>query len=149
MLSLTVLQLFNFSLENFSDKIRWSMDLRWQRPDKPNGFYGLKVEDNANSSLENSAWVKNQRFRFSAVEQQITRYWSYFRVILLHKDIWDFLFLVHSYNRCRRKRLEIMLLEKPDKFQTIMSSDVSRVHTVTEKSWNLEFTFPAWKSRGN
>jgi len=30
------------SLENFSDKIRWSMDLRWQRPDKPNGFYGLK-----------------------------------------------------------------------------------------------------------
>ena len=32
-----------FSLENFSDKIRWSMDLRWQRPDKPNGFYGLKV----------------------------------------------------------------------------------------------------------
>lgn len=31
------------SLENVSDKIRWSMDLRWQRPDKPNGFYGLKV----------------------------------------------------------------------------------------------------------
>ncbi|KAJ7374243.1 hypothetical protein OS493_007322 [Desmophyllum pertusum] len=30
------------SLENFSDKIRWSMDLRWQNPDKPNGFYGLK-----------------------------------------------------------------------------------------------------------
>ena len=32
-----------FSLENISDKIRWSLDLRWQRPDKPNGFYGLKV----------------------------------------------------------------------------------------------------------
>ncbi|XP_073241055.1 uncharacterized protein [Porites lutea] len=30
------------SLENVSDKIRWSLDLRWQRPDKPNGFYGLK-----------------------------------------------------------------------------------------------------------
>lgn len=30
------------SLENRSDKIRWSLDLRWQRPDKPNGFYGLK-----------------------------------------------------------------------------------------------------------
>ncbi|XP_048585693.1 phytanoyl-CoA dioxygenase-like [Nematostella vectensis] len=30
------------SLENFSDKIRWSLDLRWLRPDKPNGFYGLK-----------------------------------------------------------------------------------------------------------
>ena len=30
------------SLENYSDKVRWSLDLRWQRPDKPNGFYGLK-----------------------------------------------------------------------------------------------------------
>jgi len=30
------------SLENFSKNIRWSLDLRWQRPDLPNGFYGLK-----------------------------------------------------------------------------------------------------------
>ena len=30
------------SLENYSDKIRWSLDLRWQQPDRPNGFYGLK-----------------------------------------------------------------------------------------------------------
>ncbi|XP_078484605.1 uncharacterized protein LOC100178123 [Ciona intestinalis] len=30
------------SLENLSDIIRWSLDLRWQRPDKPNGFYGIK-----------------------------------------------------------------------------------------------------------
>ncbi|XP_065897659.1 uncharacterized protein [Dysidea avara] len=30
------------SLENHSDKIRWSLDLRWQNPTKPNGFYGLK-----------------------------------------------------------------------------------------------------------
>ena len=30
------------SLENYSDKIRWSLDLRWQRPNQPNGFYGLK-----------------------------------------------------------------------------------------------------------
>ena len=30
------------SLENFSDKVRWSLDLRWQDPSKPNGFYGLK-----------------------------------------------------------------------------------------------------------
>ena len=28
------------SLENFSDKIRWSLDLRWQNPSKPNGFNG-------------------------------------------------------------------------------------------------------------
>ena len=30
------------SLENYSDKIRWSLDLRWQKPGLPNGFYGLK-----------------------------------------------------------------------------------------------------------
>ena len=30
------------SLENYSDKVRWSLDLRWQIPNKPNGFYGLK-----------------------------------------------------------------------------------------------------------
>ena len=30
------------SLENFSDKIRWSLDLRWQSPDKDNGFHGIK-----------------------------------------------------------------------------------------------------------
>ncbi len=30
------------SLENFSDKVRWSLDLRWQDPSKPVGFHGLK-----------------------------------------------------------------------------------------------------------
>lgn len=30
------------SLENRSSKIRWSLDLRWQHPNKPNGFYGRK-----------------------------------------------------------------------------------------------------------
>ena len=30
------------SLENYSDKIRWSLDLRWQDPKKPVGFYDLK-----------------------------------------------------------------------------------------------------------
>ncbi|XP_071079579.1 phytanoyl-CoA dioxygenase domain-containing protein 1-like [Haliotis cracherodii] len=30
------------SLPNVSNEIRWSMDLRWQDPAKPYGFYGLK-----------------------------------------------------------------------------------------------------------
>nr|CAB3264841.1 phytanoyl-CoA dioxygenase-like [Phallusia mammillata] len=30
------------SLENRSENVRWSLDLRWQRADKPNYFYGLK-----------------------------------------------------------------------------------------------------------
>ena len=31
------------SLENFSNKTRWSLDLRWQDPKKPTGFYDLKA----------------------------------------------------------------------------------------------------------
>ncbi|RUS88917.1 hypothetical protein EGW08_003356 [Elysia chlorotica] len=30
------------SLNNVSNEIRWSLDLRWQRPDNPVGFYGIK-----------------------------------------------------------------------------------------------------------
>lgn len=30
------------SLPNVSKQIRWSLDLRWQNPDKPCGFYGMK-----------------------------------------------------------------------------------------------------------
>jgi hypothetical protein len=30
------------SLENYSDKTRWSLDLRWQDPSKSTGFYNLK-----------------------------------------------------------------------------------------------------------
>jgi len=30
------------SLPNLSNQIRWSLDLRWQKPDLPNGYYGLK-----------------------------------------------------------------------------------------------------------
>ena len=31
------------SLPNNSNGIRWSLDLRWQKPDEPNGFSGIKV----------------------------------------------------------------------------------------------------------
>jgi hypothetical protein len=30
------------SLVNFSDHVRWSLDLRWQKPTEPAGFFGLK-----------------------------------------------------------------------------------------------------------
>ena len=30
------------SLENFSDKVRWSLDLCWQDPVKPTGLWDLK-----------------------------------------------------------------------------------------------------------
>ena len=31
-----------YSLPNMSNDIRWSLDLRWQKPDQSYGFYGLK-----------------------------------------------------------------------------------------------------------
>ena len=40
--SLEVFVTFDFSLNNTSDGIRWSMDIRWQSSHKPYGFYGLK-----------------------------------------------------------------------------------------------------------
>lgn len=30
------------SLPNLSKQIRWSLDLRWQKPEKPAGFYGIR-----------------------------------------------------------------------------------------------------------
>lgn len=33
---------FSISLSNLSSDVRWSLDLRWQRADKPVGFYGIK-----------------------------------------------------------------------------------------------------------
>ena len=56
------------SLENYSNKIRWSLDLRWQHPDKPNGFFELKKSvimrksDDPNYEID---WVE-----FASVDRQ-------------------------------------------------------------------------------
>ncbi|XP_068681653.1 uncharacterized protein [Montipora foliosa] len=50
------------SLENFSDSIRWSLDLRWQKPDKPNGFYGLKDSVLLRSSKDPNYTVDWEKF---------------------------------------------------------------------------------------
>lgn len=42
------------SLDNVSDKIRWSLDLRWQDAKKPVGFYGLKPGIQMRSSSESN-----------------------------------------------------------------------------------------------
>ncbi|XP_006814546.1 uncharacterized protein LOC100368117 [Saccoglossus kowalevskii] len=55
------------SLENYSNDIRWSLDLRWQRPDLPNGFYGLKdnvlmrTSDNPNMEIDFDTFDKVDR----------------------------------------------------------------------------------------
>lgn len=37
-----VTYLLIFSLDNLSNHVRWSVDLRWQRASDPAGFYGVK-----------------------------------------------------------------------------------------------------------
>ena len=34
--------LMSFSLQNKSKDIRWSLDLRWQRPGEPEGLHGIQ-----------------------------------------------------------------------------------------------------------
>lgn len=48
------------SLENYSDKIRWSLDLRWQDPAKPTGLWDLKgtvlMRSTAHPDLNEIEW---------------------------------------------------------------------------------------------
>ena len=55
------------STENLSDIIRWSVDLRWQRPGEPSGFEGIKdcilmrTAANAHYRIDWSAWAEQNR----------------------------------------------------------------------------------------
>mmetsp|Transcript_68988 Transcript_68988/g.206902 ORF Transcript_68988/g.206902 Transcript_68988/m.206902 type:complete len:416 (+) Transcript_68988:23-1270(+) len=56
------------SLPNYSGGIRWSLDLRWQRADEPNGFHGLKesklmkrAHEAYNGSVAWGAWARQDR----------------------------------------------------------------------------------------
>ena len=68
---LLLLHCFHVSLENRSEIIRWSLDLRWQRPDKANGFYGLKdsvlmrTSENKDHVID---WTKMAGIKRTAVE---------------------------------------------------------------------------------
>jgi hypothetical protein len=55
------------SLNNMSDDIRWSLDLRWQAADKPVGFYGLKDGVRLRSSDPN--WKGVDWESFDAVDR--------------------------------------------------------------------------------
>ncbi|OWF47739.1 uncharacterized protein LOC110454003 [Mizuhopecten yessoensis] len=67
------------SLINLSNDIRWSFDLRWQKPGLPNGFYGLKEgvlmrtakDPNFKISWENfDRTVRHKLLRSAAVEEE-------------------------------------------------------------------------------
>jgi hypothetical protein len=55
------------SLPNLSDKIRWSVDLRWQRPNEPHGFFGIKdpilfrTSKDPNYKIQWGNWVNEDR----------------------------------------------------------------------------------------
>ena len=66
------------SLENYSDKVRWSLDLRWQHPDESNGFYGLKEcvlmrsADNPHHIIEWEGFATLDRTKLQEAEKQTT-----------------------------------------------------------------------------
>jgi hypothetical protein len=65
------------STENFSDKIRWSVDLRWQRPDEPSGFESVKecilmrTARDPNYRTDWTAWARKNRIA-DAMDQRPT-----------------------------------------------------------------------------
>lgn len=64
------------STENLSDKIRWSVDLRWQRPDEVSGFEGIKdpimmrSARQANFQLEWREWAMQNRIAAAMDEKK-------------------------------------------------------------------------------
>jgi len=67
------------SMENYSNKIRWSVDLRWQDPNKNHGFFGIKEPilmrtKDPNFKPDWNSWlsiVRNKRFEEkSATEKE-------------------------------------------------------------------------------
>lgn len=61
------------SFENHSDKVRWSVDLRWQNPNLPSGDQGssgliiMRKADDPSFTVNWEAWATKQR---AAHEQQ-------------------------------------------------------------------------------
>jgi len=70
------------SLNNLSDEIRWSLDLRWQNPDLPNGYFGLKdcilmlTEKDPNYEIAWDAWAQQSRtpLQEKAVKQEVDEF---------------------------------------------------------------------------
>jgi hypothetical protein len=64
------------STENYSQNIRWSLDLRWQNPNEPNGFYGLKdnilmaKSDDENFKPDWNEWAKINRTKLQEAALQ-------------------------------------------------------------------------------
>ena len=62
------------STENYSDSVRWSIDLRWQRPDEPSGFEGIKdcilmrTADDPSYRPDWQTWAKQNRIADAMLE---------------------------------------------------------------------------------
>jgi len=53
---------FYFSLPNLSNKVRWSLDFRWQKAGDPVGYYGLKEGLRMRSSTDPNLKIDWERF---------------------------------------------------------------------------------------
>jgi hypothetical protein len=57
-----------YSLSNTSNDIRWSLDLRWQRPGEPEGLHGIqrpvlmRDPDQPNLTVDWSPFEKSRHF---------------------------------------------------------------------------------------
>lgn len=62
------------STENLSDSVRWSIDLRWQRPDEPSGFEGIKdcilmrTARDPNHVIDWAGWAAQNRIADAMLE---------------------------------------------------------------------------------
>lgn len=64
------------SLDNTSSSIRWSLDLRWQHPEQPDGAFGVKrtirmtQPGNPNYTISWEGWVDVDKKTGTALQQQ-------------------------------------------------------------------------------
>jgi len=52
----------NYSLPNLSNKVRWSLDFRWQKAGESAGYYGLKEGVRMRSSTDLNYEIDWERF---------------------------------------------------------------------------------------
>jgi hypothetical protein len=64
------------STENLSESIRWSLDLRWQRPEEPSGFEGIKdcilmrTARDPNYRIDWESWARQNRIADAMLDRE-------------------------------------------------------------------------------
>ena len=109
------------SLPNYSDTVRWSVDLRWQRPSDPIGFYDLKdgvllrssKDPNMKINWEPFDSVNRHDVQIKAVIDEVDKQ---FYLFILSSD-WD----LHMFYLSR-----VILFSNLSCFTRLCTSNISR-----------------------